>query len=256
MSQSKIIIPENGEVVRKLPERSDKGNTVVLSNDLVRAIHQVNLSGKRLLAQVISRLDSMAEYKVEDTETVVTVSEWNDLYPSENPWRDLKAAADNIFKAEILMDTSTEQFKRYKRIRWCSVIEYCEKEARVVVTLSRPLLPHITGLKQEFTRARIEHTDAMKSLYAWRLYELLMQWKSTGCVEINIETLHKCLEVPPSCIANFGAMRRRVLAPAIKEIEKCANLNITWNPRRAKGRKIGSVLFGFTEKKQQDLFSE
>jgi len=254
MSQSKIHIPKQGEELARSPERSDKRNVVVLSNDLVRAVHRVDIRGKRLLAQVISRLDSRAEYKVKDTETVVTVTEWNDLYPSKNPWRDLKAACDNIFEAEILMDTSTEKFKRYKRIRWCSVIEYMEKEAKVVVTLSRPLLPHITGLKQEFTLARIAETEAMKSLYAWRLYELLMQWKSRGCVEIDIETLHNCLEVPPSCISNFGSMRRRVIEPAVREIEKCANLNITWNPRRGKGRKIASVLFGFTEKLQQELF--
>jgi len=254
MPQTEICIPEIGEALPRTPERSDKRNVVVLSNDLVRAVHRVDIRGKRLLAQIISRLDGKAEYKVKDTETVITVAEWNHLYPSKNPWRDLKAASDNIFKAEIIMDTSTAKYKRYKRIRWCSVLEYCENEAKVVVTLSRPLLPYITGLNQEFTLARIAETDSMKSLYAWRLYELLMQWKSRGCVEIDIETLQKCLEVPPSCRSNFGSMRRRVIEPAVKEVEKCAKLNITWNPRRGKGRKIGSVLFGFTEKLQQELF--
>jgi len=256
MPQSEIYIPKEGEVLPRSVKQSDKGNVVVLSNDLVRAVHKVDIRGKRLLAQVISRLDAKAEYKVKDTETVITVEQWNDLYPSQNPWRDLKSAADNIFKAEIVMDTSTEKHKRYKRIRWCSVLEYMEQEAKVVVTLSRPLLPYITGLNQEFTRARITETNAMKSLYAWRLYELLMQWKSTGCVEIDIETLHKCLEVPPSCISNFGEMRRRVIAPAVKEVEKCASLSITWNPRRGKGRKISSVLFGFVENPQQELFKK
>jgi len=248
MPHNVLHVPKNGELLRELPERSDRGNVVVLSNDLVRAVHQVDIRGKRLLSQVISRLDSKAEYTATDTETVVTVAEWNDLFPSENPWRDLKAAADNIFMAEVRMDTTIDPNKpRYKRIRWCSVIEYCENEAKVVVTLSRSLLPHITGLRQQFTLARISEIKAMKSLYSWRLYELLMQWKSTGHVDIKVETLHECLEVPPSCRSNFGELRRRVIAPAVKDIEKCANLTITWNPRR-KGRKIASVLFGFTKK--------
>ena len=253
MPQKECITPKNGEVLAEQTDTLDRHHTVGLSNDLVRAVHQINADGKLLLAIVISRLDSQAQYKLEDTKTTVTVAQWEDLHKGKNPWRDLKRAANNVFEAEIRMDTSTATKQRYKRIRWCSSIEYCENEAKVVVILSRELLPHVTQLNAKFTSFKIGHLGEMRTLYAWRLYELLMQWKSTGMVEIKIETLHECLEVPNSCSVNFGEMRRRVIVPAVKEIEEKANLEIMWNPKK-KGRRVASILFGFTERKQHALF--
>ncbi len=242
-----------GEIMPEKPKRNEAHNQVSMRNDLVRAVHRLNIHGKRLLMLAVSRLDSRLAYRTKDTETMITVADYAELFGGENTYRDLNLAADNIFEQEIRFDTSTATKRRYRRVRWCSVVEYCPDEAQVVVTFSRAVLPFITKLKKTFTTYKLENVKALRSIYSWRLYELLMQWKSEGMVEIEIEQLHEALEVPESCKRNFGQMRYRVLAPAVKELEKSANMEIMWNPKK-RGRRVASVLFGWTEKKQQDLF--
>ncbi len=247
------FLPRNGAVLPEHPARNEAHNQVAMRNDLVRAVHRIDLHGKRLLMLAMSRLDSRTKYKQAETETIITVAEYQEVFGGENTWRDLQLAADEIFEVQVVFDTSTATKRRYKRARWCAEVEYCPDEAHVVVVFSRAVLPFLCVLKEKFTTYRLENVKKLRSIYSWRLFELLMQWKGRGMMEIEIEKLQECLEVPDSCKRDFGEMRKRVLVPAIKELEKSANMEIMWNPKK-RGRRVASVLFGWTEKKQPDLF--
>ncbi len=51
------------------------------------------------------------------------------------------------------------------------------------------MLPYLSELTGRFTFYHINNIGKMSSTYAIRLYELLMQWKTTGKREIEIEWL-------------------------------------------------------------------
>jgi plasmid replication initiation protein len=87
----------------------------------------------------------------------------------------------------------------------------------------------------------------MTSIYGIRLYELLMQWKSTGKREIEIEWLKELLELDTS-YERMDNLKRRVIEPAIKDINTHSNFQVSWTQRKT-GRKVTHLTFEFSEKK-------
>jgi len=61
--------------------------------------------------------------------------------------------------------------------------------------------------------------SALRSVYSWRLLELLQQHPS-GWIQVNIDDLHNALEIPKSQRSNFGKFRMQTLEPAIKELSE------------------------------------
>ncbi|MBL4623080.1 MAG: replication initiation protein [Immundisolibacteraceae bacterium] len=263
MTQKEITIPpipEDGEITTSTHDVNIDGHIVTMSNTLTQSVHKLNVPAKRLLSYAISKLDSRAEYSPKETETTITVQQWLRMmegvegYEGKDPYRDMKKALEGLFDAKIIMHYTTPKgHARIKHVRWVSVAEYCEGEAKVTLCFSRPVLPHLTKLQKSFNSYRLGNVKALRSMYSWRLYELMNQWKDLGKMKVPLDKLHECLEVPESCKKTFGEMRRRVLAPAINELNRKSNLVITWEAKRV-GKKVAYVWFYFGEKKQTELF--
>ncbi len=83
--------------------------------------------------------------------------------------------------------------------------------------------------------------------FAIRLYELLMQLKTTGKREIEIDWLKKQFQLDESYdrMNNFKA---RVIDPAVSDINTHSNYEVSWTQRKT-GRRVTHLTFTFTEKK-------
>ena len=64
-------------------------------------------------------------------------------------------------------------------IRWVSGISYVEGAGIVKLRFAPEIVPLITRLEQNFTSYELMQV-ANLNLYATRLYELLVSWRSTG----------------------------------------------------------------------------
>jgi len=87
----------------------------------------------------------------------------------------------------------------------------------------------------------------MTSAHAIRLYELLIQWDSTGTRTVEIEQLREMLQLEgryPS-IKDF---KLRVLEPAVTQINEHSPLSLTWSQRKT-GRKVTHLVFDYSPKK-------
>ena len=86
----------------------------------------------------------------------------------------------------------------------------------------------------------------MTCIYAIRLYELLVQWQTTGKREVEIDWLKKQFQLDEGYdrMDNFKA---RVLDPAIKDINEHSNLQVSWTQRKS-GRRVTHLTFYFSEK--------
>lgn len=60
---------------------------------------------------------------------------------------------------------------------------------------SQDVLPFLSLLETQFTRYKLEVVGKMTSIYAVRLYELLIQWGSVGKREIEIEWLKQRFQI-------------------------------------------------------------
>ena len=89
----------------------------------------------------------------------------------------------------------------------------------------------------------------MSSSYGVRIYELLAQWGKLGEREISIAWLKENLQIEKK-YEKLRDLKRRVLEPAIKDINKNSDLWVKWSQKKA-GRKVTHLIFQFGFKEEQ-----
>ena len=107
-------------------------------------------------------------------------------------------------------------------------------------------------LKERFTTYKLDRVGGLRSVYSWRLFELLMQFKSTGQLTIDVDEFSQLMEAPKSIRANFANLRIKVIEPAVKEIREKDGLKVKWKPVKA-GRRVQTLIFTFPREQQVAL---
>jgi plasmid replication initiation protein len=220
-----------------------------MGNDLVRAAHNLKLIEKRLLMLAISRIDSKVADSGRNQTISLTVKDYLNEYETDrtSTYRELAKALDVLdgtrvkFKDEAIGDHGT--------IHWTTGVRY-KGEGSFVISINGDLLPYLHDLKSHFTTYKLHRVSGLKSGYSWRLFELLMQFKGTGVLNISIDDFNHALETPDSLRANFANLRGRVIEPAIKEIANKDGLKVAYEPIKA-GRKVKALKFTFQAEKPE-----
>ena len=114
------------------------------------------------------------------------------------------------------------------------------------------LLPYLTNIKKQFTSYQLKQASALRSAYSWRLLELLLRFEKTGVAEYTIEDFAVSMDATPKQRENFAAIRRKIIEPAVKELNDKDGWVIQWQPIKA-GRKVAKVRFTFKRDPQGRL---
>lgn len=140
-------------------------------------------------------------------------------------------------------------------MQWVGRATYAPTEGITELALWHELAPMLFELKSHFTSYRLNRASGLQSVYSWRLFELLMQFKKTGLLNISIDDFSKSLELSETYTKDFGAMRRKVIEPAVKEIREKDGLLVEWEAIKA-GRKVKALKFTFPTEQQLKLDTE
>lgn len=248
-SASKLTAPSNHAIAL-----CDKH--VNLSNALVNAAQALSLSEKRVMCAAVAKLDSMRpDGGFRDGMVKLSASEYTETFgvDANTAYEQLKAAADNLFQRYIRIVEETRKGPKEIKFRWVSRAEYHPGEGTVAIRFTQDIAPHLVNLKRQFTSYKLSQASALRSLYSWRLLELLAQFESTGWRQMDIDEFHHAMEAPDTFKANFKDLRRRVIEPAVKELTEKDGWLIEWEPVKA-GRKVAAVKFVFRRDPQGTLF--
>jgi plasmid replication initiation protein len=155
---------------------------------------------------------------------------------------------ESLFNRYIVIDNPYPERPRVKRLkmRWISSIEYLTDDGKISLCFSQKILPYLSELKGQFTRYDLKHIGNMTSIYGIRLYELLMQWQTTGTRTIEIDWLKRQFEIADN-YPDMSDLKKRVIDPAINDINKNSNYNVSWTQRKT-GRRVTHLTFQFSEK--------
>lgn len=230
---------------------------VSMSNALVRAAHGLSLHEKRLVALCISKLDSARHWTPESLIIRITVQDYREAFAiphDKHIYRDLKQATQVLKRRLIVFHH--EDVKTHKpltsEVSWVGRATYADGEGWVELAFWHELAPHLFKLRKQFTTYHLKQASALRSVYSWRLLELLMQFHKKQRLMITLPDLYHALETPPSMQKSFKDLRRRVLEPAAKELYDKENLLVEITPRKD-GRKVVSLVFTFGYEVQQRL---
>lgn len=222
-----------------------------MSNELIRSAHGLKLIEKRLLALAISKLDSKAKPTFDNMRVEIRVAEMVSEFglTPDKAYQETKKAAEGIMKRQIRFTYGKGDGELYQ---WVTRAKYKKAEGWVLLEIYPLLSPWLFELKNHFTSYRLSRASAFKSMYSWRLFELLMQFKTTGYLKIGIDEFSHAMEAPKTYQKDFGAMRRKAIEPALKEIQATDGLKVKWEPVKA-GRKVTALEFYFPVEQQTAL---
>lgn len=241
----------HAKIDKEAPLREQNVN---MSNSLVRAAHGLSLAEKRVVSACLAKMDSVrlenGRYKFR-----LTANEFAETFnvSLDTAYEQLMDTGKKLMKRTARSIENTPRGKKERIWVWVSGVTYHHGEGWVELGFSHEMTPHLVLLRKEFTSYKLKHASALRSMYSWRLLELLMQFKSTGLLRIPIDNFCHAMEAPESAQKNFGELRRRVIEPAVKELTLKDNMLIEWEGTKAGGRKITGLEFRFRANPQQKL---
>ena len=153
----------------------------------------------------------------------------NDQY---NAYRDLKTASERLFerKIRLQLDNGKELLTRFVQ----SVI-FDPEAGAVNIRFATDIYPYLSELEKNFTKYRLANIVQLTSVYAVRLYELLICWLGQGLhnKEFDIDDFRRLMGVDDK-YSQFGQLKDRVITPALEQINEFTDHQI-----RVSYRKVG-----------------
>lgn len=221
------------------------------ANDMIqKGRHELSLQEQRCVLYAISKI------KPEDTVFQEYTFELSDFYKlcglQKESYRELKGIlqglADRSWWATI-DDKGTESL-----VRWFSTLRTNKRSGKVTIKFHEDMMPYLLELTKEnkyFTHYQLKYILPMKSQYAIRLYELLKSYQRNN-IEwfFDIDPLKKQLNCDQ--YSNFKDFRRRVIEPAVAEINEFTDIKIAWDIEK-EGRKVSKVVFFMVGKRKAEL---
>lgn len=242
------------------PERAAGRRFVTMTNALTRAGQGLTLAEKRIVASAVAKLDSRKQLRPGTAPTTqITAAEYAEAFgvDMDTAYNQLKSAAQNLYSRSITFYTPAylrdgKPCTTKSTMRWVGRIEYHEKEGWVELFWWYEVLPHLTGIKRNFTTYQLQQASALRSIYSWRLLELLMRFEDTGWAEYTIEDFCASMDATEKQRSDFGNIRKRMIEPAVKELIEKDNWMIEWYPIKA-GRRVKALRFDFSRNPQHRL---
>ena len=228
---------------------------VVKSNQLVQALQSLTLAETRVIQLAI--VDARETGKGLDTATPLELNaaRFAKAFNISNDaaYLALAEAEDSLFKRQftILHEDGTST-----KSRWIQDANYRKGEGKILITFTRVVVEHVTridGVEQYFTSYYLKQTANFSSVYAIRLYELLMQWKSIYKTHMyEMEKIRGLLGIEAHQYSRVESFKRRVLHVAIEQINESSDITVEYTQHK-EGRYISGFSFTFKKKKNDSL---
>lgn len=228
---------------------------VTQHNQLTESSYKMTLIEKRILQLGMSKVNPM-EFPSKDSPIsfVITATEYAEKYgvSDKNVYRDIKAAGKLLRPRFVKFK---ENAGESKETNWIDSIHYFDKLGKIEITLTYGIQIRLQGIFEQFTQTDIDKIPKLSTFYSIRLYEALMQFKSTGWRKMSVEDLRFTLGVDDGTYKTITELKRNVLTPSLKELNKNSDIDVKCEEKK-EGRKIVGFSFYFTVKPQQDLFDD
>jgi plasmid replication initiation protein len=220
-----------------------KNLKVCKSNSVIEAGYRLTLNEQRLILACIGQVNSINTL-TKDEPFTLRAQDYAKLFnlSEDRAYSELKKVSDKLFSREITIYRPTEG-KQYLKTRWISSIAYGVDTGEVDIHFSTEIIPYLSGLKKEFTQYNLTNIANMTSIYAIRLYEILIQWKNIGIKEIELTWLKKHFEIEGKYKA-IKDLKKYVIKPALEQIDKHSDLWVKYDQKK-RGRKITHFIFTF-----------
>ena len=222
--------------------------TVSRNNQLVQSSYELTLDESRIVEIAIAKIKFGEDVP---SEIEISAQEFGSIFniDDSNVYKQLKTATERLYERSIeLLNFKGHQSKRVFRI--VQMCDYLGAEGKVNLSFSDGIKPYLKVMKEKgnYTTYRLHQTRTLTSAHSIRLFGLLMQFKSTGLLYINLPELKHAFALQDK-YDTWGAFDRRVIKPSIKALNEQTSYDVKYKPIK-EGRPVVAVEFTFKEKSQ------
>jgi plasmid replication initiation protein len=226
---------------------------VVKDNSLINASYTLSLVEQRLILLAIIEARETGKGIGTDTFLEIHAQHYADRFHVDvkNTYAMLSEAVMTLFNRQVTYMTMDEKRNKPEKrvVRWVSGISYVEGAGIVKLRFAPEVVPLITRLEQNFTSYELMQVSNL-NLYATRLYELLVCWRSTGKTPIiEIGEFRSRIGLQEHEYKPMNNFKNRVLEPAIKQINEHTDITVKVEQHKT-GRAITGFSFKFKQKQQ------
>ena len=236
-----------------------KKDIVKKSNSLTEAYYSLSVVEYRVLHMAFTAL---AEYDVnadfyKKVRFTVRADDYMELYGVDRAtaYQALKEASERLFNRYFTYDEVLDErlglVERLKA-RWVQKIGYVEKSACITMYLTSDVLSMVGQLKNQFTYFQLSMMSDLSSIHAIRIYEMMMQWRSTKVVpSISVDDLRARLGLSEDEYPRMFDFKKRVLDHAVNAINEHTDITVSYEQQKS-GRNITGFIFKFKQKKTKE----
>jgi plasmid replication initiation protein len=188
---------------------------VVQSNRLVEAHYRLSLQEKRLILWLIKEIGrndtdfKKYELKISD------FAEMMGLCP-DTQYKEIKRVTKALITRPI--EIENPETKATMQMAWLSFAHWEPKKGMCYLEFHPQLKPYLLGLKGHFTEIGFSEFLGLKSIYAVRVFEILIQYESIGKRIISVESLRSWCGLSSDEYPFYADVKRRIIDRAKMEI--------------------------------------
>ncbi len=231
-----------------------KNNELVSkSNTLIEASYTLNLVAQRLIVLAIIKARNQGELSKVGGIHRITAIEYQAHFVCTLPtaYESLKSACESLYESEFVWIGEDEDGDPQKiNTRFVQQAIYNDGKGYVEVMFSNDIIPLITRLSKEYTEYELIQIRNLNSVYALRVFEMLMQWKILGKTPlVTIEDLRSRLGIAGHQYKLMSNFKKRVLDLAVNEINEHTDITASYKQHK-QGKAITGFTFTFKKKKE------
>ena len=217
---------------------------VVKSNALVEARYRLSLQESHVILWLLTQIRPDDEdFKLH----TMRISEFSKMVgvKVDNQYKELRKITETLMKK--VLNIYEPETKEWLQVSWLSAARYKTKKGVLSLEFSPQLKPYLLQLKSQFTKIDIADTLKFKSIYAVRMFELLLQYEPIGKREISVNDLRSYCGIEKTEYALYGDLKRYAINRAKTEINTKTEYEVDYKELK-ESRKVSSIEFSIKKK--------
>ncbi len=227
---------------------------VVKDNALIQASYTLDTVEQRLILLAIAEARETGQGITENSLLEVHASSYINTFNVEKhtAYTVLRDASRSLFDRYVTYHDINPKTGRDRSFhcRWADKIGYEHQSGIVFLRFTQDIVPLITRLEENFTKYEIQQVSKLTSTYAIRLYELLIQWRSSGQTPIfNLAIFRQQLGIEATQYKTMSNFKTYVLDFALKQVNELTDITAKYQQHKT-GRTISGFSFTFKPKQE------
>jgi plasmid replication initiation protein len=228
----------------------EKSDLVVKSNGLIQASYTLSLVEQRLILMAIVGARESGQGVTPESLLTIRALDYAALFgvSKQAAYIALSEAVETLFNRRVtVMQLVAESYEPVV-VRWVTAMSHRPNSGLIRLRFGIEVVPEITRLEANFTSYELEQVAGLKSAYAVRLYELLIQWRTAGKTPLfELKKFREQLGVEESVYRRMEHFKTRVLDLAVTQINEHTDIIVNYEQIK-EGTKIVGFLFAFKQK--------